>query len=59
MDAMAVLGGCRAIGGGSDEWVCELDAPTQLQQTRVHCSVSRSHVDAERLGGTVQQQRIA
>jgi hypothetical protein len=59
MDAMAVFGGRRAVGGGSDKWVCELHAPTQLQQTRVHCSVGRGHVDAERFGGTVQQQRIA
>jgi hypothetical protein len=30
-----------------------------LKQTRVHCSVGRSHVDTERLSGTVQQQGVA
>ena len=59
MDPVAVLGGGRAVGGGSDEWVRELDAPTDSEQTRVHRRVGRSHVDAERLGGTVEQQRVA
>ena len=59
MDAVAVVGGGRAVGGGPDEWVRELDAPTYSEQTRVHCRVGRSHVDAERLGGTVEQQRVA
>ena len=51
----AVLGGGRAIGGGPHEWVRELDAPTHFEQTRVHRRVGCSHVDAERLGGTVEQ----
>jgi hypothetical protein len=59
MDAVAVLGGGRAVGGGSDEWMRELDAPTYSEQTRVRCRIRRSHVDAERLGGTVEQQRVA
>src|SRR5512133_3312955 len=37
----------------------ELDAPTYSEQTRVHCRVGGSHVDTERLGGTVEQQRVA
>jgi hypothetical protein len=37
----------------------ELDMATDSQQTRVHCRVGGGHVDAERLGGTVQQQRVA
>jgi hypothetical protein len=59
MDAVAVLGGGRAVGGGSDEWMRELDAPTYSEQTRVRCRIRPSHVDAERLGGTVEQQRVA
>ena len=59
MDAMAILGSGRAVGGGPDEWMRELDAPTYFEQTRVHRRVGRSHVDAERLGGTVEQQRVA
>ena len=58
MDAVAILGGRRAVGGGADEWMRELDAPTYLEQTRVHGRVDRSHVDVERLGGTVEQQRV-
>jgi hypothetical protein len=59
MDAMPVLGACGAVGGCSDEWVDELDAPTQLQQTRVHDSVGCTHIDAKCLGSAVQQQRVA
>jgi hypothetical protein len=59
MDSMAVLGSGRAIGGGPHEWVRELNAPTDFEQTRVYRRVGGSHVDAERLGGTVEQYRIA
>jgi hypothetical protein len=59
MDAVPILGGGRAVGGGSDEWMRKLDTPTYYEQTRVHCRVGRSHVDAERLGGTVEQHRVA
>jgi hypothetical protein len=59
MDAMPVLGGGRAVNRGPDEWMRELDAPTYSEQTRVHCRVGRSRVDPERLGGMVEQQRVA
>ena len=59
MDAVAILGGSRAVGGGSDEWMRELDAPTDREQPGVHRRVGRSHVDAEGLGGTVEQHGVA
>ena len=48
MHTMAVVGGGRAVGGGADEWVCELDAPTDVEQPGVHRRAGRSQVDAER-----------
>ena len=59
MHAVAVVGGRRAVGGGADERVRELDAPADLEQPGVHRRVGRGHVDAERLGGTVEQRRVA
>ena len=58
MDAVPILGGGRAVGGGPDEWMRELDPPTYSEQTRVHSRVGRTHVNPERLGGTVEQQRV-
>jgi hypothetical protein len=59
MDAVAVLGGGRVVGGGPDEWVRELDAPSYSEQTCVDRGVGRSYVEPERLGGAVKQQRVA
>ena len=59
MHAVAVVGRSRAVGGGPDERVRELDAPADLEQPGVHRRAGRSHVEAEGLGGTVQQHRVA
>ena len=44
----AVVGGGRAIGGGPDERVRELDAPAQLEQPAVLRRARRREVDPER-----------
>jgi hypothetical protein len=54
MHGSAIVGGSRAVDGGSDEWVCELDAPSDPQQPVVHGRVGCSQVDAEGLGRTVE-----
>jgi hypothetical protein len=59
MDALTIIGGGRAVGDGPDEWMRELDAPTYAEQACVQYRVGRSHVDAERLGSTVEQQGVA
>ena len=59
MHAVPVVRGCRAIGGGPDEWVRELDAPAQLEQPAVLCRARRREVDPERPCGTVQQDAVA
>ena len=59
MHAVPVVRGCRAIGGGPDERVRELDAPAQLEQPAVLCRARRRDVDPERPRGTVEQDRVA
>jgi hypothetical protein len=59
MDQVAVIGTGRTVGGGSDERVRELDAPSNVQQTGVHCRIGGGHVDTEPLRGTLEQHRIA
>ena len=59
MHAVAVVGGGRAIGGGSDERVRELDAPPDLEQTRVHRGTGRRRVEPEGLGGAMEQHGVA
>ena len=59
MHPLAVVAGGCAVGGGADEWVCELDAPTDVEQPCVHGRAGRSQVDAEALSCTVEQSRAA
>ena len=59
VDAVAVVGRGRAVGGGADERVRELDARTDGEQAGVHRRADDGHVDPERLGGTVEQHRVA
>ena len=57
--AVPVVGGCRAIGGGPDERVRELDAPAQFEQPAVLCRARGRDVDPQRPRGTVEQDRVA
>ena len=59
MHPVAVVGGGRAIGGGSDKRMGELHPCPHFDEARVYRRVDRSNVDAERLGGSVQEQRVA
>jgi hypothetical protein len=59
MHAVAVVCGSRSVGGGSDEWVRELDAHIDLEQPGVHRRADRGDVDAEGRGGTVEQHGVA
>jgi hypothetical protein len=59
MHTVPVVGGSRAVGGGSDEWVRELDTPTDLEQLGVHCRAGRCHVESKGLSGTVEQYGVA
>src|SRR6266508_4476581 len=59
MHAVAVVGGGRSVGSGSDEWVHELDAPTDLEQSDVRRRADRGDVDAEGRGSTVEQHGVA
>ena len=59
MNAVAVRGRRRAVRGGPDERVCELDALANREQPGVHRGVDGRHVDLEGLGGGVQQDGIA
>ena len=56
--AVAVLGRRRAVGGGPDERMGELDTPADREQPGVHRGVDSCHVDLERLGGRVEQDGI-
>ena len=56
--AVAVLGRCRPVGGRSDEWMRELDAPADREQSGVYRRVDRGHVDLECLGRRVEENRI-
>ena len=59
MHPVAVGGGGQAVGGGSDEWMRELDPRTYLEQPGVDSGLGRGHVDAEGLSGTVEQDGVA
>src|SRR5262245_61527442 len=59
MHAVAVVCGGRSVGGGSDEWVCEFDAPIEVEQPGVDRRADRGDVDAEDRGGTVEQYGVA
>jgi hypothetical protein len=59
MHTLALFGVGRAVGGGADERMGELDAPGDLEQPRVRGGVRRSRVQTEGLGGTVQEERVA
>ena len=58
MHAVAVVGGSRVVGGRPDEWVRELDAPTDLDEPGINRRVGCGHLDTEGLGGTVEQHGI-
>jgi hypothetical protein len=58
MHAMAVVGRGGVVGGGSDEWMRELGAHPHLEETGVLGGVRGGHVDAECLGGAVEQHGI-
>ena len=59
MHAVAVVVGRRAVGGGSDEWMRELDARPDLEQPGFHRRVRCRHVETEGLGGTVEEHGVA
>ena len=60
MHTVAVVGRSRAVGGGADEWVRELDPPpAYLEQRGVDRGAGRGHLEAEGRGGTVKQHGIA
>ena len=59
MDPPAVLGGGRAVSRGPDEWMGKRHAPAHLEESRVRRGAGRIHLDAERLGGPAEQQRVA
>ena len=59
MDAVAVLGGRRAVGGRADERVRELDPSPDREQPSVHRGVHRRHVDLESLRSGLEQERVA
>ena len=59
MHAVAIVGGSRAVHGGPDERVCELDPPADLEQPGIHCEVGCSHVEAEDRNRAVEHCRIA
>ena len=54
-----VLGSGRTVGGGSDQWMGELHAPTHVQQPGIHRREGCSHIDVERLRRTMEQQTVA
>ena len=58
MHPVAVVGGCSTVSGGSYERVTELDTHTHLEEAGVRRRVGRGHVDAERLGGTLEKDGI-
>ena len=57
--AVPVVRGGRAIGGGPDQRVRELDPPAQLQQPAVLRRARRRDVDPERPRGPIEQDRVA
>ena len=57
MHAVPVVRGCRAIGGGPDQRVRELDAPAQLEQPAVLRRARGRDVDPERPRGPVEQDQ--
>ena len=59
MHAVPVVRRCRAVDGGPDERVCELDAPAQLEQPAILRRARRRDVDPERPYGTLQQDAVA
>ena len=59
MHAAPVVGGGRAVGGGPDQRVRELDPPAQLEQPAVLCRTRRREVDPEHPRGPVEQARVA
>ena len=59
MHPVAVVGRRRAVRGGANEWVCELHAPSDRQQSRVGRGLGRGHVDLEAVGGPAEQRRVA
>ena len=60
MDAVAVVGGGRAVGGGSDEWVRELDAPADRSAARRRPPGRPRSVRARGSGsGAVEQHGVA
>ena len=59
MHAVPVFRGGRAVGGGPDQRVRELDAPAQLEQPAVLGRARCREVDPERPCGPVQQDRVA
>jgi hypothetical protein len=59
MYPVAVLGGRRPVGGRPHQRMGELHAATHLEQPGVHRRGHGSHVDAEGLGGTVEQHEVA
>jgi hypothetical protein len=59
MHAVPVFRGGRAVGGGPDQRVRELDAPAQLEQPAVLCRARCREVDPESPCGLVQQDRVA
>src|SRR4030095_1762712 len=58
MHPVAIASWRRPVGRGPDEWVRELDAPTNPEQPSVHRCVDRTHVDIERLDGAMEEDRV-
>ena len=59
MHAAPVFGSGRAVGGGPDERVRELDPPAQLEQPAVLRWARCREVDPERSCGPMEQDRVA
>ena len=59
MHVSSIFGARRAVCGGSDKWVRELNAPTHLEQPGADCGVGSSHLETEPLSCTLEQQWVA
>jgi len=57
--AAPVFRGGRAVGGGPDQRVRELDSPAELEQPAVLCRARRRQVDPEHPRGPVEQEAVA
>ncbi len=57
--AVAVVVGRRTVGGGSDEWMGELDTRPDLDQSGFHRRVGGRHVETEGLDGTTEEHSVA